>query len=222
VPPRSRPIRLSDGSHRLARGVSAYGAAAMWSRFGHASVALSVCVTAVFLADAALAQAPRPAAPRTTIHWSSGFGAGIEDSRNIRKVETRWGVDYRVGPPLSVGLEVALVRFLGERDERAAKTLGATLLPVVAWHFWRSGDASLAFDIGYGGAVFLPAFPPGGTSLNGYSTVGLQGRLPLRRDVVLLLGVRAMHHSNGRGFVADNPAFDGIALNLGAGFGVGR
>jgi len=192
----------------------------MRSPIRHLLSALSLA--AVFLPDAALAQAPQRAAPRTTIHWSSGFGAGIEDSRDIHKVETRWGVDYRVGRPLSVGVELALVRFLGVRDERAAKTLGATLLPVVAWHFWRAGDASLALDIGYGGALFLPAFPPGGTSLNGYSAVGLQGRLPLRRDVVLLIGVRAMHHSNGRGFVADNPAFDGVALNLGAGFGVGR
>lgn len=180
-----------------------------------------VAAWSLFSPDDAAAQAASAAAPRSTIHWSSGFGAGVEASRDIHKAETRWGFEYRVGPPLSVGGELAIVRFAGVRDERAAKTIGVTLLPVVAWHFLRVGDASVAIDIGYGGALFLPAFPPGGTSLNGYSAVGLQCRLPLRRDVLLIVGVRAMHHSNGRGFVADNPAFDGLALNIGAGFGVG-
>lgn len=181
---------------------------------------VSLTAASLFPYDAA-AQGGIRAAPRSVVHWSSGFGAGIEASREIHKAETRWGFDYRVGPPLSVGAELAAVRFAGVRDERPAKTIGVTVLPVVAWHFLRVGDASLAIDIGYGGALFLPPFPPGGTSLNGYSAVGLQCRLPLRRDVLLMLGLRAIHHSNGRGFVADNPAFDGVALNIGAGFGVG-
>jgi hypothetical protein len=172
--------------------------------------------------DAVAAEPGQIAAPRTTIHWSSGYGQGIEANRRIRKVETRWGVDYRIGAPLSVGVELALLRFVGVRDGRAVDCGGATLLPVVAWHFWRSGQASLAFDLGFGGAVFYPAFPPGGTMFNGYSAVGLQARLPLRRDIGLVVGVRALHHSNGRGFVTENPAFDGLAFNLGAGFGVGR
>ncbi len=172
--------------------------------------------------DAVAAEPGRAQSPRATIHWSSGYGQGIEVNRKIRKVETRWGLDYRVGAPLSVGLELALLRFVGVRDARAVDCVGGTLLPVVAWHFWRSEGASLAFDLGFGAAVFHPAFPPGGTAFNGYSAVGLQGRLALRRDIALLLGVRALHHSNGRGFAADNPAFDGLALNIGAGFGVGR
>jgi len=171
---------------------------------------------------AVAAEPTRVDMPRTTIQWSSGFAQGIEVNRKIRKVEMRWGIDYRIGPPLSVGVELALVRFVGERDARSVNCVGTTLLPVVAWHFFRSGGASLAFDLGYGGALFHPAFPPGGTALNGYSAVGLQARLPLRRDVSLLLGVRAMHHSNGRGFVSENPAFDGIVFNVGAAFGVDR
>jgi hypothetical protein len=174
------------------------------------------------LPDALAAESAPAAAPRATIHWSSGYGQGIDANAKIRKVETRWGVDYRIGAPLSVGVELALVHFVGMRDERAVDSVGPTVLPVVAWHFWRSRGASFAFDLGFGGALFYPAFPPGGTLLNGYSVVGLQARLPLRRDIGLLLGVRALHHSNGRGFTADNPAFDGLAFNVGAGFGVGK
>jgi hypothetical protein len=182
----------------------------------------ALLLVTLFRPDALAAEPSELPPPRLTIHWTSGYATGIEVNRHIHKVETRWGVDYRVGAPFSVGPELSLVRFVGVRDGREASTFGVTLLPVVAWHFWRAGNASLALDIGFGGAVFLPAFPPGGTALNGYSAVGLQARMPLRRDVSLLLGVRAFHHSNGRGFVSENPAFDGVALNVGAGFGVGR
>lgn len=188
-----------------------------WARFAGSALFLLVLTRP----DAVPAEPGQNAAPRTTIHWSSGYGQGVGGNRRIRKVETRWGADYRIGAPLSVGVELALLRFVGVRDEHAVDCAGATLFPVVAWHFWRSGNASLAFDLGLGAAVFYPAFPPGGTMLNGYSAVGLQARLPLRRDVSLLLGLRALHHSNGRGVVTQNPAFDGLAVNIGAGFGVG-
>jgi hypothetical protein len=165
---------------------------------------------ALFHVDAAASEPPR-----ATVHWSSGYATGVDQNRHIQKVETRWGADYRIGPPLSLGLEAAVVRFVGVRDERRVNCLGVTLLPVVAWHFWRMDDASLAFDLGLGGAVFLPSFPPGGTAVSGYWALGLSARLPLRRDIALLFGVRVMHHSSGRGF-------DGVAFNLGTGFGVGR
>ena len=171
--------------------------------------------------DALAAEPRQSAAPRTTIQWASGYGQGIDTSRNVRKMETRWGVDHRVLIPLSLGVEFALLRVLGTRDQRAVDGIGATLMPVVAWHFWRDHNASLALDLGLGAALLYPAFP-GGSALQGYSAVGLQARLPLRRDITLLLGARALHHSNGRRPVADNPAFDGLAFTLGAGFGIGR
>lgn len=191
----------------------------MRARFRSALSAL-LLVTLVRL-DPLAAQPRQGGAPRTTIHWASGYGQGIEASRNVRKMETRWGVDHRLLVPLSVGVELALLRVLGTRDQRAIDSVAATLMPVVAWHFWRDNNASLALELGLGAAVTYPAFP-GGSTLSGYSAVGVQARLPLRRDITLLLGARALHHSNGPSSVSDNPAFDGLAFHLGAGFGIGR
>jgi hypothetical protein len=171
----------------------------------------------------AVAQAgPAVAEPRTLIHFATGYARGIENNRDVHKVESRLGADYWLYPPLSLGVEGAWVRFVGSRDGQSVNCVGVTLLPLVAWHFWRSGAAALSVDLGWGGALFIPAFPPGGTLLNVYGAVGLQARLPLRSDLLLMLGVRVMHHSNGRDSVADNPAFDGVAINLGTGFRVGR
>lgn len=167
-----------------------------------------------------LAPANAAAADRWMGHVTSGYAAGIEDNDSVRKGELRLGGDFRPARFVSFGLELAFVRFAGSRDGRDVGCVGGTLLPVVAWHFFRHGDSSATFELGYGGAAFSRGFPPGGTVLNGYSALGVGGRIALRPNLLLVLGLRLFHHSNGRGFAEDNPAFDGIGVNVGTGFGL--
>jgi hypothetical protein len=169
---------------------------------------------------AAPADAAEPVAPSrhdVRVRFESGYAVGIDVNRGIRKADWRGGVDYRWSPAFSTGAEVALVHFVGRRGGRPVDTFGVTVLPLVRWSFVRTGSFACSFDAGLGLALFGDGFPPGGTQLNGYSTFGLAIEHALTDRVALLGGVRAIHHSNGRGFVDDNPAFDGVAIHLGAG-----
>lgn len=160
------------------------------------------------------------AAIRVLLDLSQGWATGISPSESIRKAETRAGLELRVAPPLSLRFELAAVRFAGSRDGRDAGVVGLTALPLLSWHFWRLGPSSLTFDFGLGGAWFSRPFPPGGTALDGYSTVGLGTRIALGHRLFATADARGFHHSNGRGFVADNPAFDGIGVDVGVGLDV--
>jgi hypothetical protein len=121
-----------------------------------------------------------------------------------------------------VAAELAGVRFTGQRDGRRVDTWGLTVIPVPAWHFLRGPRGSLAFEFGLGGAWFARPFPPGGTHLNGASVVGLGARVATGPRFGLRLGGRLLHHSNGQGFVEDNPAFDGLVADAGVTFRIRR
>jgi hypothetical protein len=156
--------------------------------------------------------------PSHQLDLASGFAAGLTPNQSIYKWEQRLGAELRWGAPFSARLELSFVRMAGSRAGRDASCVGVTLLPPLVWHFARFGESSLAFQFGLGGAWFSEPFPPGGTHLNGYSSVGLGVRVALARSTVLMLDGRLLHHSNGRGFVPDNPAFDSVGLDVGVGF----
>lgn len=151
------------------------------------------------------------------VHASAGYAQGIAPSDHIHKSEGRLGVEQVFHPALSGGPELAVLRFSGSRDGRDANSAGGTLLYQLKWHALRYRGYSLYAGFGFGGAYFLSPFPPGGTRFNGYSFFGTGLVAPMGRHLLLLLDVREMHHSNGRGLVADNPAFDGLSVNLGLG-----
>lgn len=156
------------------------------------------------------------------VHFASGYVTGVDASREVRAIESRLGGEYRPTPPLTLGLELDLARFVGARDERSVSSLGATLLPTLTWHFLRTDSASLGLELGAGGGPFAPMGRPLHLALDGSLQLGLGARLALRRDVWLLLGVRAVHHSASLDLSPRNHAFDGVAFSLGTGFGVWR
>lgn len=155
---------------------------------------------------------------RFYVHASAGYTVGIAPSQDIRKREGRVGGEQVFHPALSGGPEFALVRFTGSRNGQDADSKGGTLLYQLKWHPLRYRGYSLYLGFGFGGAYFLSPFPPGGTRFNGYSFFGAGLVAPVGRHALVLFDVREMHHSNGRGLVADNPAFDGLSFNLGLGF----
>ncbi|MFT3917056.1 MAG: acyloxyacyl hydrolase [Anaeromyxobacteraceae bacterium] len=170
------------------------------------------------LAAAALLLAATPASgwdPRWEYTLAAGWGSGIDVNSRLDKLELRAGAMRRFAPSLSAGLELAAVRFEGTRGGVIADATGVTALPLARWHFLRLGESSCAFEFGFGGARFARPFPPGGTRWNGYSAWGLGADLDLGRGVAVAGGVRFLHHSNGRGLVTDNPAYDGLSFHVG-------
>ena len=181
------------------------------------TTALSSCVLAVSVALALLPGEAR--AGETWLAVAAGWGTGIEANADLDKLELRLGLERRFSPALSAGLELAGVRFSGSRDGVGVRTLGLTALPVARWHFLRFGGSSVAFEFGFGGARFASAFPPGGTRWNGYSAFGLSLTAAAGSGLAFTGGVRFLHHSNGRGLVTENPAYDGVSLHAGVAFG---
>lgn len=176
-------------------------------------------IALVFASRAAHAD---PATPHVRARFESGYAVGIDVNRGIHKSDWRTGIDYRWSPAFSTGAELAIVHFLGVRDGRTVDTLGVTLLPIVRWSFLRHRAFACSFDVGLGLGIFTDAFPPGGTPWNGYSTFGIALEHALDDRVVVLGGLRLLHHSNGRGIVEENPAFDGAAVHVGIGVRAGR
>lgn len=160
-----------------------------------------------------------PAVPSAASYWHLSLGAarGIELGRDLRKAEVRGGWEQVFHPALSAGPELALVRFTGHRQGAAVDTLGATAVYQLKWHALRWAGASLDLQFGMGGAAFARPFPPGGTRLNGASLYGVGLVVPLGARWLLLADVRGFHHSNGRGLVTTNPAFDGTSVDVGVG-----
>lgn len=144
----------------------------------------------------------------------SGLTWGISPSAEIRRVHLQTGLERHFSSSFSAGIELSGARFVGTRADSVADAVSVSVLPVVRWTFLRLAPVNTYFDFGFGGAFFTPAFPPGGTRLNGHSTFGVGLEFSLRSDVALRLQLRQMHHSNGRGFVTENPAFDGVTCGV--------
>jgi hypothetical protein len=149
--------------------------------------------------------------------WKGGAGyvSGVDVNRELSRYELDAAIERRLSPALSFDVELGAVRFQGVRDGRDADADGVVVIPRLAWHFARLGGSSLLLDFGLGGALFSRDFPPGGTRLNGYSAIGVGARLALTEGLQAFAALRLMHHSNGQGLVAENPAFDGVAVSLG-------
>lgn len=70
-------------------------------------------------------------------------------------------------------------------------------------------------ETGFGVLLTANRFPAGGTHLNGSSRHGLGYNVRLRSGQFLFFGYRWLHISNGRGFVPENPAYDGNGIYIG-------
>lgn len=77
---------------------------------------------------------------------------------------------------------------------------------------------NLYVETGYGILLTANRFPSGGTRLNGTVRHGIGYNVRLKSGQFLFFGWRWIHISNGRGFVPDNPAYDGNGIYLGLKF----
>lgn len=149
---------------------------------------------------------------------SSGYAYGVDINRDIWKVELRAAYDNFFIDELSGGPELSYVHFKGKRNGVDVNTSGITCAYILKWHFTQSEKFSLYFEHGLGGSYFVNEFPPKGTKLNGFSQVGLGVYFKTWEKGLIVFDARLMHHSNGKGIVEKNPAYDGMVFHLGYGF----
>lgn len=157
---------------------------------------------------------------RSRLRVQTGFAQGMDVNRGIRRWDIRaaWEHDFR--PSLTGAPEFSVERFEGERGGRDAASTGFTLMYVLTWNAWRGENFFAGIEFGWGGGLYTKAFPAGGTRYNGYSQFGAQVGWRLSPDWSLVADVREMHHSNGRGMVERNPAYDALDFAFGARFGL--
>ncbi len=140
---------------------------------------------------------------------SVGRYTGIDDSKEINISHVGFGKTYYVTDGLGLNGEILAIVSRGERDGVDADTEGIGAFFALRWHFLRAKSWSLFLNHGIGPVLFVEEFPPGGTKLNGLIQYSLGMSAHLGNSMLLTLGARHVHISNGKGFVADNPSYDG-------------
>lgn len=140
---------------------------------------------------------------------------GMSPSDAIERTEIRVQAKRPLSKSVDWGVELGGERFTGERDGRAVRAFGGGLVASLAWNFLPNGVLDPTLVFGWGGAFYTSPFPPGGTRWNGTSWFGLDLASPAAKGLSLVLSLRELHHSNGRGMVATNPAYDAYDLGIG-------
>ena len=146
---------------------------------------------------------------------TAGRVLGSDDNEAVDISELRLGLGRYFRDRLGLYGELSLYRPTGWRDSRSVDTVALGFAFALRWHFLRRPGFSLYTDWGIGLMVGVDRFPPAGTHYNGtpHFGLGLNGRL--REDIRLLVGLRRLHISNGKGYVPENPSFDGLGAYLG-------
>ena len=147
--------------------------------------------------------------------FTAGRIPGNGHSEEIDIHELRLGLGHYFRDRLGFYGELSLYRPAGQRDRRQVDTIGLGLAFALRWHFLRRPDFSLYADWGLGLMAALDPFPPAGTRHNGTPHFGLGLSARLRRNTQLLIGLRQLHMSNGKGLVPENPSFDGLGGYVG-------
>jgi len=145
---------------------------------------------------------------------SAGNYSGIEDSKDINISNLSFGKAYYVTDGLGLYGEVLAMATQGERDGIDADVEGIGAFFALRWHFIRMKNWSLFLNHGIGPLLFFEEFPPGGTKLNGLTQYGVGMKIRISNSKFINLGVRHIHISNGKGFVDDNPSYDGHGAYL--------
>ncbi|MDH3891161.1 MAG: acyloxyacyl hydrolase [candidate division Zixibacteria bacterium] len=147
-----------------------------------------------------------------------GSVPGNGDNDDVRARELRAGIGHYFRDRLSLCGELSLYRPTGYRDGVSAKTIGLGLSFAVRWHFVRRPSFSFFTDWGVGFMVGSKSFPPGGTKYNATPNFGLGISTEFVLGWRILMGLRQLHMSNGKGLVANNPSFDGLGGFIGLAF----
>ena len=111
---------------------------------------------------------------------------------------------------------------LGRRGETqlSAQVVGAALSAFIRLDVITYRNNSVFIDGGFGLLLTAKEFPPGGTVWNFISRYGAGLSINLESQVNLMLGVRHIHISNGKGVGHPrNPAYDGNGLYMGVTYG---
>ena len=136
-----------------------------------------------------------------------GLGLGKE------LVRTLYG---HVGTKLALTTGTRFDEDGSEVTEREADGLGAGLLGLLRWSPLRLSAVEPYVEASSGMVFTLEAFPPGGTVWNFWSRWGVGVSIGIRGELALVVGVRRLHISNGKGFGHPrNPAYDGAGFVVG-------
>jgi hypothetical protein len=146
---------------------------------------------------------------------TAGRIPGNGNSKEVDIHELRLGLGHYFRDHLGFYGELSLYRPTGHRDRRQVDTIGLGLAFALRWHFLRHPDFSMYADWGLGLMAARDRFPPAGTRHNGTPHFGLGLSARLRRNAQLLVGLRQLHMSNGKGLVPENPSFDGLGGYIG-------
>ncbi len=187
-----------------------------WVNFKLIVLGLLSCVL-IPVTQASTEQAP-DADSQTPLHYAKGEKStyisvgrytGIDDSKEINISNISFGKTYYVTDGLGLNGEILAMLPRGERVGVDADAEGIGAFFALRWHFLRTKNWSLFLNHGIGPVLFVEEFPPGGTKLNGLIQYSLGVNTRLGISTLLTLGIRHIHISNGKGFVDDNPSYDG-------------
>ena len=104
---------------------------------------------------------------------------------------------------------------IGQRGESrtSAQVMGAALSALMRLDVITHHHNSVFIDGGFGFLLTAKEFPPGGTIWNFMSRYGVGLSISIEPQVNLIMGVRHIHISNGKGYGhSQNPAYDGNGL----------
>lgn len=157
---------------------------------------------------------------RTFLKSSGAWTVSVPgDARELDLASARLEVGHFVRHGLSVGGELGVHAIDSDASgSGAADTHGASASTLLRWHAFEGRGWSAFMELGVGLLATDDSFPAGGTRWNGLRQAGVGLELELTSQLRLAAGVRQQHVSNGKGLVADNPAWDGQGAYLGLHF----
>ncbi len=109
-------------------------------------------------------------------------------------------------------------RFNGSDEYEVRNTFGLGISGMLRWEFVQLFGHNLYWEAGFGLLATNKEFPPLGTRLNFTQRYGFGTNIPINKKIILTLGVRHMHISNGKGFTSENPQYNGNGVIFGVKF----
>ncbi len=109
-------------------------------------------------------------------------------------------------------------RFNDSDEFEVRETFGMGVSGFLRLEFIKLFGHNFFAETGFGFLGTTRNFPPMGTSLNFTQRYGFGTNIPLNKNLVLVFAVRHMHISNGKGFVRENPQYNGNGLYMGVKF----
>lgn len=177
----------------------------------------SLAVAALLLAEACTTArrdgiGPSEERARALTVQAGGLSSHSPAPEETSASSARIGLSRQVRDGFAIVGELGLSTF---DEPHRSPTLGADVSALLRWDAFHAGRWRGFVEFGFGLLLTDDEFPTGGTSLNGIRHVGAGLACEVDDDLQLVLSVRQQHASNGRGFVEDNPSWDGLGAFLG-------